>query len=174
VKTLAFALVAAFALVGAALAASQKDTYSLSATLKGRSEVPKPVGVPAGATGRFTGKAVELENDRAQITWRLTFSKLSGRAVAAHIHVGRAGKAGPVVAGLCGPCRNGQRGTVSVSHAQLKAIEAGRAYVNIHTAKNQAGEIRGQLKATETGSSSNSSPPPPPSPTPPPPPNPYP
>lgn len=68
------------------------------------------------------------------MTWRLTFSKLSGRAVAAHIHVGAPGKAGGVMIALCGPCRSGQRGTSTLSHAQLRTIRAGRAYVNIHTA----------------------------------------
>ena len=50
---------------------------------------------------------------------------------------------------LCGPCKNGKRGTATITHAQLKTIESGRAYVNVHTKKNAAGEIRGQIKATE-------------------------
>ena len=167
-RTLIVVAAAALVLAGLALAASQKDTYNLTANLRARSEVPKPTGVPAGAVGLFTGKVVELENDRARVTWRLTFSKLSGRAAAAHIHLGRVGKAGGVMVALCGPCRSGQRGAATITHAQLRSIRNGRTYVNVHTAKNAAGEIRGQVKATETGSSSNL----PPSPTPPPPPDP--
>lgn len=159
-RTLVAAAAAALTLTGLALAVPQKDTVTLTATLKARFEVPKPTGVRAGALGLFTGKAVELENDRARITWRLTFSKLTGRAAAAHIHLGRAGKAGGVMVALCGPCRNGQRGTVNITHAKLRTIRAGRTYVNVHTAKNAAGEIRGQVTSSETGSSS------PPSPTP--------
>ena len=75
------------------------------------------------------------------------FARLTGRAVAAHIHIGRAGRAGPVAVALCGPCRSGQRGTRAVNAATLAALEAGRAYVNVHTARNPAGEIRGQLPA---------------------------
>jgi CHRD domain len=151
------ALVAAGFTMAFALAAPQKDTFKLTANLKARFEVPKPKGVPAGATGAFTGTAVELANTRARVTWRLTFSKLSGRAMAAHIHTGRPGKAGAVMAALCGPCRSGQRGTAGISHAQLQTIRAGRAYVNVHTAKNAAGEIRGQVKASEgSGSGSDS------------------
>ena len=166
-RTLAAA--AALVLVGFALASPQKDTFNLAANLKTRFEVPKPKGVPTGATGLFTGKVVELDNDRAKLTWRLTFSKLSGRAAAAHIHAGRAGTAGGVMIALCGPCRSGQRGAATISHAQLRTIRTGRTYVNLHTAKNKAGEIRGQIKASEAGPSSSSDPiPPPTTPEPPP------
>jgi len=155
-----------FALAGFALAAPQRDTFKVTANLKARFEVPKPTGVPTGATGLFTGRAVEMDSDRVRLTWRLTFSKLSGRADAAHIHAGRVGKAGGVMLALCGPCRNGQRSSGTISHAQLRTIRAGRAYVNVHTGKNAAGEIRGQVKASEVISGSGSGPPPPTSPDP--------
>jgi hypothetical protein len=154
---------------GLGLAAGQKDAFNLTANLKARAEVPKPKGVPVGAVGAFKGKAVEQDNDRVALSWRLTFSRLSGRAVAAHIHVGKVGKAGNVMVPLCGPCRNGQKGTATITHAQLRTIRAGRAYVNIHTPKNPAGEIRGQVKASEAATVVGD-PPPPPSPQPPPPP----
>lgn len=159
-KTLVAAAAVAAAIAGFALAAPQKDTFNLTANLRARSEVPKPSGVPAAAVGLFTAKAVELDNNRARVTWRLTFSKLSGRAVAAHIHTGRAGRAGGVMAPLCGPCRSGQRGIASITHAQLRVIRRGGAYVNVHTPKNPAGEIRGQVKASETSSSSSTTSPP--------------
>ena len=162
---------AALAVAGLALAAPPRDTYALTANLRARSEVPKPSRVPAGAVGLFTGKAVELQSDRARLTWRLTFRKLSGRAIAAHIHAGRPGKAGNVIVPLCGPCRSGQRGAATITHAQLRAIRRGATYVNVHTVRNAAGEVRGQLKASTTGDDS----PPAPGPSPePPPPTPYP
>jgi hypothetical protein len=40
-----------------------------------------------------------------------------------------------------------------ISHAQLRAIRAGRTYVNVHTRRNEAGEIRGQVK-TRAGAGS--------------------
>ena len=146
-KTLVAAALAALSVAGLAAGATQRDTYTLTANLKARFEVPKPAGVPAGAVGAFTGKAVELENDKAKVTWRLTFSKLSGQATAAHVHVGKPGKAGAVMLALCGPCKSGQRGSGMMTHAQFAKIEAGSAYVNIHTAKNAGGEIRGQITA---------------------------
>jgi hypothetical protein len=161
---------AALILVGLAAAAPQANTFNLTAKLNARAEVPKPTGVRAGAAGVFTGKAIELENGPARVTWRLTFSRLSGRAVAAHIHSARVGKAGGVLAPLCGPCRSGQRGTATITRAQLRTIRRGRTYVNVHTPRNAAGEIRGQVKS-KAGSDSTPQPiPPPPDPTPEPPP----
>jgi hypothetical protein len=152
----ALALVA-LVVAGFATAASQKDTFKLTANLKARFEVPKPKGAPMGATGLFTGTAVEGSNNQTKLTWRLTFSRLSGKAVAAHVHLGRPGKAGGVLVPLCGPCRNGQRGSATITHAQLRTIESGGAYVNVHTPKNAAGEIRGQLKASGGSTSSSGS-----------------
>jgi hypothetical protein len=48
---------------------------------------------------------------------------------------------------LCAPCRSGARGTANVSATVLSALEGGRTYVNVHTKKNAAGEIRGQIAA---------------------------
>lgn len=163
-------LVAAMAalVLGGVAGAATTDTYAVKATLTARAEVPKPTGVPRGAVGSFTARAVEVQGGaRARLTWRLTFRRLSGRAAAAHIHAGRAGKAGGVLVALCGPCRSGQRGTAMITRAQLRAIRAGRTYVNVHTARNQAGEIRGQLRASRTASGSGGSSPPPPEPPPP-------
>ena len=108
-------------------------------------EVPKPKGA-GRAAGRFTATAVKTGSS-AVLTWRLTFSKLSGRAVAAHIHLGRRGAAGPVAFTLCGPCRSGAAGRSTVTGSVLAALEAGRAYVNVHTPRNPAGEIRAQIPA---------------------------
>jgi CHRD domain len=140
--------IAALALAGLALGASGGEKYTHVANLKARSEVPKPKGVPANAVGLFKATSVERSDDTARITWRLTFSHLSGKAVASHIHLGKPGKAGPVAITLCGPCKNGQKGVSTATHAQFNAIESGRAYVNIHTVKNPAGEIRGQIKTS--------------------------
>jgi hypothetical protein len=120
------------------------ETYSFKASMSKGLEVPKP-SAPAGAKGTFSAKSVE-DGSRITISWKLAFSGLSGRAVAAHIHKGRPGKAGPVVLALCGPCRSGQTGKGTIKHAIEEALEDGEAYVNVHTAKNPAGEIRGQVK----------------------------
>jgi hypothetical protein len=153
-KTIVAALAGALVLSGIALAGSSKvgEVYKLSAKLSAGAEVPKPTGVRATATGTFTGKTVEMANDKVKLTWKLTFAHLSGKATAAHIHLGKKGKPGGVLVALCGPCRNGQTGKTITTHAVERKIEAGLTYVNIHTPKNAAGEIRGQVKSVEVES----------------------
>jgi CHRD domain len=120
--------------------------HTVAASLRNNTEVPRPKGA-ARARGSFSGTYV-LNKTGATLTWKLTFTRLSGKALAAHIHRGKPGKAGPVVVPLCGPCRSGRVGKVNISKAVLTALEAGNAYVNVHTARNPAGEIRGQAKVS--------------------------
>jgi len=138
-------LALAAALAAGGLAAVQKEgVKKLSAKLTAAREVPKPKGVPAAATGTFTGT---LRGKK--LTFRLTFSHLSGKAFAAHIHKGKAGTAGAVIVPLCGPCKSPVSKTVTVTSQARNAIEHAATYVNVHTPKNKGGEIRGQIKATE-------------------------
>ena len=132
-------------LVAAFAPAAAVDTYTVSATLKNSTEVPRPKGATF-ARGMFSGKYVE-HGKTATLTWKLTFSRLTGAAVAAHIHAGKRGVAGAVIVPLCGPCRNGQVGKATITAATISKLESGAAYVNVHTAKNAAGEIRGQITA---------------------------
>lgn len=120
-------------------------TTRYRAALTARAEVPKPTGVKAGARGTFT-VPLTLSSGSYSIAWTLTFKNLTGRAQAAHIHMGKPGKAGPVLVSLCGPCRSGRKGKAKISKSVASAIKRGAAYVNVHTAKNSAGELRGQIR----------------------------
>jgi len=122
-------------------------TASVTTALNARQEVPKPKGNANRARGTFTATVTKASATTGSIAWRLTFSKVTGRAVAAHIHIGASGRAGPVAVPLCGPCRSGVRRTATLQASVLTALEAGRAYVNIHTPRNPGGEIRGQIRA---------------------------
>jgi len=119
-------------------------TAGVRTALTARQEVPRPKGRANRARGAFTA-TVTRSGTSGAIAWRLTFSRLTGRAIAAHVHIGARGRAGGVALPLCGPCRSGVRGTANVNAALLAALESGRAYVNVHTRQNPAGEIRGQL-----------------------------
>jgi hypothetical protein len=144
-KSMLVAALVAVALVVVA-AAYAAETYKVNAKLTPGADVPKPTGA-AGAHGSFTGTYVE-KGKSATLKWKLTFAGLTGQAFAAHIHMGKPGKSGNVIVPLCGPCKSGQTGTAKISETVIDALEKGNAYVNVHTKKNQAGEVRGQVKVT--------------------------
>ena len=47
---------------------------------------------------------------------------------------------------LCGACRSPRTGTRKVTRAEIRDMLAGKTYVNVDTATNRRGEIRGQIK----------------------------
>jgi Cu/Zn superoxide dismutase len=145
VKKLMLALAAAAtALAVASLAfGSAAKTHNLSATLNAKQEVPKQAVKKTNATGTF---AATLTGTKLKFT--LTYSKLSGPAAAAHIHLGKPGKSGNVLVPLCPPCKPKLTKTVTVPATLAKQAQNGLLYVNVHTAKNPAGEIRGQIKSS--------------------------
>jgi hypothetical protein len=70
------------------------------------------------------------------------------KSTAAHIHVGAPGANGPVIIPLT---RNGDNEWVvptgaKLSDDQFESYKAGNLYVNVHSAANPGGEIRGQIK----------------------------
>jgi CHRD domain len=135
------------ALVFAALSSAQPAAahFRLSTTLNAGQEVPKQVVKNLSGHGTFTGTLAGTK-----LTWKLTWAKLSGPATAAHIHLAGMGKAGNVIVPLCTPCgsKTGSKsGTATISASLLKTIQKHGTYVNVHTAKNPNGEIRGQLVA---------------------------
>jgi len=128
------------AAVLAAHGAAGSHVQNLTAKLTTAQEVGASVKAPA-AGGTFKAKL-----DGAKLTWSLAFKGLTGRATAAHIHLGKKGVSGPVAVPLCAPCKKGAHGTATVSAAVAAALGKGRAYANVHTAKNPNGEIRGQVE----------------------------
>jgi hypothetical protein len=119
---------------------ARASTISVSAKLSAKQEVPAQVVKDTKAKGVFSGKLVG-----SKLTWKLTFSGLTGQATAAHIHLGAMGKAGNVAIPLCAPCKSGVHGKATLSASLKKALAHHKLYVNVHTAKNPNGEIRGQL-----------------------------
>lgn len=124
---------------------AEADPIALTAKLGVRAEVPRPTETRANAGGTFSA-GLTRRSGGGRLAWKLTFRGLTGPAVAAHVHLGKPGKAGPVAAALCGPCRSGARGTANVNARTVRALLGGTAYVNVHTARNAAGEIRGQVR----------------------------
>ncbi|SRR5713226_4433341 len=131
---------AACALALAALSGASVSTTVWTAALSSGQEVPKQVVKDRAAHGLFKGTL-----NGHKLKWKLTFAKLTGPALQAHIHKGAKGVSGPIVVALCAPCKNGQTGTSTISSALMNAFKKHLLYVNVHTVKNPAGEIRGQL-----------------------------
>jgi hypothetical protein len=122
--------------VGAAVAAAPKFT----AVLRAGQEVTRPKGVPAAAAGHLTAKLTGRT-----LSWTLTFVHLSGRPTVAGLNKGVRGANGPAFKTLCWKCGSGAHGTLTVTASQRDALLRGRTYVNIRTARNMYGEIRGQI-----------------------------
>jgi hypothetical protein len=74
-------------------------------------------------------------------------------ATAAHIHLGKMGANGPVAIGLEKSGDNAWRvpAGAKLDAAQYQAFKDGALYVNVHSAANKAGEIRGQLMPAMSG-----------------------
>jgi hypothetical protein len=129
------ALAGAFAFASPSMAA----TTNLKATLSSKTEVP-PNASPA--TGSVTAS---YDDATKKLTWKGSYKDLTGPATAAHFHgpAGdgkNAGVAIPIV-----PNGPEFEGSAILTDAQAKELLAGEWYVNVHTAANKGGEIRGQL-----------------------------
>lgn len=115
----------------------------LSATLTGDAEVPGP-GDPDGSGSA----AVTVNVGQRVVCYELTVDGIEP-ATAAHIHVGTADVAGPVVVGLTPPTDGTSSGCATgVDRALLRTIlqSPGEYYVNVHNAAFPAGALRGQLE----------------------------
>jgi hypothetical protein len=131
--------VVALIVVSLALSSTPRPV-KFSAALNIGQERPHPKGTKAGASGRFTATL-----SGTTLTWRLTFTHLSGPATAAHIHPGARGVNGAPLITLCTPCTSPVTGTTPVTAPQIAAMKTRQTYVNVHTAANPGGEIRGQV-----------------------------
>ena len=175
---LAAVLVASLAITVTAFA----DSLKFKTKLSGDQEVP-PIGVVIDTQAR--GKAeFKLSKDGTQLHYKLNVSKIDN-VFMAHIHMAPTGVNGPIVVwlfpgttpGVQGPLGagrfNGQIAEGTITSADLvgplaghplsdliAAIQAGNAYVNVHTNDGIApantgpgdfpgGEIRGQLSGHE-------------------------
>jgi hypothetical protein len=108
-------------------------------TLDGASEVP---AVATSATGTAT---VDIKSDRS-VTALVIVTGMT--ATASHIHEGAAGANGPVIVPFVKTGDNTFAAAegAKLTEAQYESYKAGKLYVNVHSAKNPGGEVRGQLK----------------------------
>lgn len=121
----------------AACAGMMPGANTVKVKLSGAEEVP-----PVSVTGSGSGKFVIAADGAA--SGSVTTKDVPGSA--AHIHLGARGQNGPVIIPLT---KNGDTYSAppgaKLNDAQMAAFKAGNLYVNVHTARNKPGEVRGQL-----------------------------
>jgi hypothetical protein len=128
------ALGATIALTGSAFAEKMK------VTLDGKSEVPPNTSAGTGAAD------VDYDAASKKLTWKLTYSGLSGPATAAHFHgPAEAGKNAGVKVPIPNATSSPAEGSAILTDEQAADLTAGKYYINVHTAANPGGEIRGQV-----------------------------
>jgi hypothetical protein len=130
---LAVAASTTVALAGPAFADKMK------ATLDGASEVPANTTAGKGAAD------IDFDPATKKLSWKLTYSGLTGPATMAHFHgPAEAGKNAGVAVPIT-PATSGSEGSATLTDAQVADLMAGKYYVNVHTEANKGGEIRGQV-----------------------------
>ena len=113
---------------------------TLTARLSGASEVP---AVKSDASGTVEAS---LNKETNVLSWTVTYSGLSGPATAGHFHgPAIAGQNAGVVIPLDGNLASPIKGTATLTAEQVADLVAGKWYLNLHTAANPKGEIRGQV-----------------------------
>lgn len=147
-------------------ASAGNNGRAFTASLNGFNETPS-----VSTTGRGSFR---LTINGSTISYRLTYSRLENPAAQAHIHFGDRDVAGGVIAFLCGgggkpacPATGGTvTGTITAANIvgpndqgiepgsfaeAVRAIRANHTYVNVHTSRFPAGEIRGEIRRNGDG-----------------------
>lgn len=154
------ALFAAVALMALAAAPAAAQTFTLTANLHGGEETPIVV------TGAFGTATVTVNMTTRTITWVVDVFNLPSGVTAGHIHVGAVGAGGPTMVNFTvpTPASNDFRVSGSATDSGItlrpeqgirsaddafQAILGGNTYVNIHSAVNGGGEIRGHLRLVQ-------------------------
>jgi len=115
------------------------ETLELKAELSGAAQVPPN---PSKGTGSVTAT---FDSQSRLLTWKGSYSGLTGQPLAAHFH-------GPADAKLNAPVvvniemlGSPFEGQATLTQAQAAGLLAGQWYVNIHTPAYPGGELRGQV-----------------------------
>jgi len=118
--------------------ASMSSSAEEKIVLTGASEVP---AVATAATGNAT---VDIKPDRSV---KVLVVVTGMTATASHIHEAAAGANGPVIVPFTKTGDNtfASADGAKLTDAQYESYKAGKLYVNVHSAANPGGEVRGQI-----------------------------
>ena len=118
---------------------SMAAMVNFKASLSGKSEVPPNT---VAGTGSVTAT---YDTASKKLSWKGSYSGTTGAVTGAHLHgPAPAGKNAGVMVPIA-PAGPSFEGSATLNDAQAKALMDGELYVNLHTAANKAGELRGQL-----------------------------
>jgi len=165
--------IAALAVAAYALAGGSGPGFNhLSATLGGYQEVPS---ISSTGTASFTA---DVAQDGQSVDWQVSYANLEGSITQSHIHFGQRSVNGGISVFLCTNLGNGPAGTQACPGPHdgtfsgtfrpadvigptvqgitagewdelMNAIDAGKAYANIHSTTWPGGEIRAQLNEAD-------------------------
>ena len=115
------------------------NTTAISAKLSSANEVPANSSAGTGMLDASFNK------DTSVLTWTVSYSGMTGPVTAGHFHgPAMAGANAGVALGFSGSMDSPIKGSATLTAAQAADLLAGKWYVNLHTAANKGGEIRGQ------------------------------
>ena len=115
------------------------SAQSIKVTLAGSQEVP-PVTTSASGLGSI------MVSPDGSVSGSVTTTGVDGTM--AHIHEAPMGQNGPVIVPFAKTADNvwSIGAGAKLNDAQLQSLKSGNLYINVHSATNKGGEIRGQLK----------------------------
>lgn len=120
------------------------EVLHYAATLDGASETPPNMSKASGTAD------VTLDTESKMLSWTVNYAGLSGPATAAHFHGPAAvGVAAGVTVPIPAPLKSPISGSAAINDGQIGDLRAGLWYINVHTAKDPKGEIRGQVLAAK-------------------------
>ena len=112
----------------------------MKVTLDAKSEVPANTSAGKGTAD------LDYDNASKKLSWKITYSGLSGPATAAHFHgPAETGANAGVAVAIPNAGTSPVEGNATLTDAQAADLMAGKYYINVHTAANPGGEIRGQV-----------------------------
>lgn len=116
------------------------ETVNLKvAPLSGLNEVPPNT---AKATGSVTAT---YDTVSKKLSWKGSYTGLTGPVTGAHFHAAERATMNGAIQVPIMAATSPFEGSATLTDAQAADVMAGRFYINVHTAANPGGEIRGQV-----------------------------
>ncbi len=129
-----------------ALAVVAASTLSFAEEVKMKADLSAAQEVPPNQSPGKGTAAVTFDTATKKLSWTVNYSGLTGPATAAHFHgPSEPGKNASPAVPIPNQATSPVTGSATLTDAQAADLTAGKYYVNVHTAANPGGEIRGQV-----------------------------